>query len=242
MLQKDTNMQRVLILIALALYWVGCSDGNSDKVYINQTGEIAQTSQPLDTLSQTDTDNSQDTIISAYTTPDYVRLMEVAALNIEGVALDIALSEDCRFAYIAAGDRGLSVIDITDPYNPVLVSMYDTTQYVNHVEVIDGKAYVSYVAQTWNDYQSVNAFDVTDPYNLVYLGYYEGFMNNDHKTYSADGLIYYIDQEGFKVVREEDYQVIGRYDLFDTAYAFVINDGFAFIANGRNGLTVLKIN
>lgn len=238
-------MQKVLIVIALILYWAGCDSGG--KVYVPETRAPA--------LETTSADNGDDTemaqedqqdgdggvVISAYTTPDHVQIMEISALFTEGVALDIALSEDGDFAYIAVGDKGLSVVDISDPYNPELIGTYDTPQYVNHVDVVDSKVYVSYKAQEWSDYVAVSAFDVSDPYAVTLLGHYEGFRNNNHKLYTVDGLIYYIDREGFKIVRKSDYTIVGRYDLFDTAYAFVMRDGFAFVANGRNGLTVLKL-
>ncbi len=242
-------MQKILIVLVLLLYWAGCDSGGEVYVKAPQESHALQTTsvdedateEETSAGEESETDESGQGIISAYTTPDHLQIMEVSATFIEGVALDIALSENGDFAYIAAGDRGLTVVDISDPYNPKVLGTYDTPQYVNHVDVVDGRAYVSYKAQTWNDYVAVSAFDVSDPYAVQLLGSYEGFRNNNHKLYTIDGVIYYIDREGFKIVRRSDYTVVGRYDLFDTAYAFVMRDGFAFVANGRNGLTVLKI-
>lgn len=233
-------MQKVLIAIALVLYMIGCGNSASKRVYIQDNRDAA--SEQSAKIAETGTEASKSNMtISAHTSPGHVTIMEVAALYTEGVALDIALSDDGRFAYIAAGDAGLVVVDIRDPYNPAIVGTYDTKDYVNHVEVIDGKAFVAYKAQTWESYTRVDAFDVHDPYDLKYLGHYENFGDKNHKLISQNGLVYYIDREGFKVVRESDYEVVGRYDLFDTAYAFALWNGFAFVANGRNGLTVLKV-
>ncbi len=237
-------MQKILIFIALVLYIVGCGNSQKDRVYISKTGVSGseRTEQIAETGKETVQDGEKSVTISAKTLPDHLRIMEVAALSTEGVALDIALSADGMFAYIAAGDAGLVVIDIRDPYNPAVVGLYDTQDYVNHVDVIDGKAFVAYKAQTWDSYTRVDAFDVRNPLALKYLGHYEGFGDKNHKVISQKGLVYYIDNEGFKIVRESDYRVVGRYDLFDTAYAFAMHDGFAYVANGRNGLTVLKID
>ena len=166
--------------------------------------------------------------------------MEISSLYLEGVALDIAISKDGDFAYVASGDAGLNIVDISDPYNPKTVGYYDTLQYVNNVELVDGVAYVSYKAQEWSDFIAVSAFDVSDPYQAEILESHEVFTNNNHKRYTQNGLIYYVDKEGFKIINENDYKTVGRYDLFDTAYAFVMRENIAFIANGRNGLTVLK--
>ena len=217
-------MQKILIFISLLLYGVGCGT----------SGDTSRDTS-LDTLSAT-----SETVIKAYRTPEHIAITETATLSLEGVALDIALSEDGEFAYIASGDAGLQVVDIRDPYNPELVSLHDTPQYVNRVDVVDGIAYVSYRAQNWSDYISVTAFDVHNPWHVKNLGHYEGFQTNSHTVCEKEGLVFFVDHEGFKVVEAKDYHVIGRYDLFDTAYAFAMRDNFAFVANGRNGLTVLQ--
>jgi hypothetical protein len=233
-------MQKILIAVALVLYMIGCGNSPKERVYIPQ-GRDTTLSQTPQVAGTGDAVESPDVTISAHTLPDHVTIMEVAALSTEGVALDIALSDNGKFAYIAAGDAGLVVVDIQNPYNPVVVGTYDTKDFVNHVDLVNGKAYVAYKAQTWESYTRVDAFDVHDPYDLKYLGHYEGFGDKNHKVVSHNGLVYYIDREGFKIVRKSDYQVVGRYDLFDTAYAFALYKGFAFVANGRNGLTVLKV-
>ncbi len=231
-------MQKILILISLLLYWVGCGNGNQ-KLYVTDTAQPQSTIE--ETGSQVD-ETSGAGIISAEHQPDHVSLTEIAALSLEGVALDIALSDDGRYAYIASGDFGLSVVDVSYPYNPRLVDTIDTPQYANRVDVEEEKVYMRYKPQTWNDYVNVDAFDISDPAAPRLLGHYESFGNNDHKVASENGLDYYVDNQGLKVVRESDYRVIGRYDLFDTAYALALCDGYIFVANGRNGLTILKAN
>ncbi len=223
-------MQKLLIMISLLLYWAGCgSSVQSDK-----------SSSSLSHERQLQTEGN-DTPMQAQYTIDHVDISEISALFVEGVALDVSLSQWGDFIYMATGSEGMSVVDVSNPYDPVLIGNYDTYEYVNHVEVIENIAYVSYIAKTWDDYKSINAFNVADPYKAVYLGYFEGYKSNNHKLYSKDGLVYYIDDKGFKVLREKDYTIVGRYDLFDSAYAFVMKDNIAYIANGRNGLTILKV-
>jgi hypothetical protein len=215
-------MQKILILISLLLYGVGCGTTGQK----NSRTEIKT--------------YSDETVITAKHTLEHISVMEISVLSLEGVALDIVVDEDRGFAYIASGDAGLQIVDIHDPYNPKFAGLYDTPQYVNRVDIVNGVAYVSYQAQDWSEYVSVAAFDISNPYEAKSLGYYEGSMNNNHKLYSKDGLVYFVDQDGFKIVNEEDYSLIGRYDLFDTAYALSIVKNFVFVANGRNGLTILK--
>jgi len=216
-------MQKILILVSLLLYWVGCGGSGSQQAETSLT--------PL----------ASETVIKSHRTPDHIAITEVGVLALEGVALDIAISADGEFAYIASGDAGLQVVDIRDPYNPELVSLHDTPEYVNHVDIVEGIAYVSYRAQNWSDYISVTAFDVHNPYAVKDLGHYEGFVTNNHTVCEKEDFICFTDHEGLKVVKKSDYSIIGRYDLFDTAYAFAMRDNFAFVANGRNGLTVLEV-
>ncbi len=223
-------MQKILILMSLLLYWVGCgSTIKTDVGIVSNSNDRV-----LETLSQNST-------ISATQSISHIDITEISSLFLEGVALDISLSEWGDYAYLATGSEGLSVVDISNPYQPIVIGNYDAPEYVNHVEVIENIAYVTYVAKSWDDYTSIHAYNVSDPYAVKFLGYFEGYKSNNHKLYSKDGLIYFVDHEGFKVVREKDYTVIGQYDLFDTAYAFVMKDNIAYISNGRNGLTVLKV-
>ncbi len=224
-------MQKLLIIISLLLYWVGCGSVSKSHKTLSSSTQDRQ----LQTQSK---DSSQ---IKADYTIDHVDISEISSLFVEGVALDVSLSQWGDFIYMATGSEGLSVIDVSNPYEPIVVGNYDALEYVNHVEVIEDIAYVTYVAKTWDDYKSISAFNVADPYKVKYLGYFEGYKSNDHKLYSKNGLVYYIDDKGFKVLREKDYTVIGSYDLFDSAYAFVMKDNLAYIANGRNGLTILKV-
>ncbi len=226
-------MKKILIFISLLLYILGCGEGEvKSSVYYVPDSDRSKI--------QTTSLESEEFSVTADYTIDHVGISEISALFVEGVALDIAISEDGRFVYIATGSEGLAVVDVSDPYNPKLISNLDTPRYVNSVTVVNSIAYVTYKAQNWGDYLSINAFDISNPYDVKFIGYYEGFKSNSHKLISKDGLVYFVDQKGFKVVSETDYTVVGRYDLFDTAYAFVMKENFAFIANGRNGLTILK--
>jgi len=59
-----------------------------------------------------------------------------------GNVKDISLSGD--LVYIAAFERGLSVVDVSDPSRPEVVSSYETGHTVTGVWVSKGYAYVAY--------------------------------------------------------------------------------------------------
>ena len=215
-------MQKFLLLVSLLLYWVGCGSTGST----TQEGSYETLS---DTVEQ----------IKATRIPDHISVTEIAAMSLEGTAVDIVLDETCETAYIALGDRGVNIVDVSNPYRPVLIRRYETPQYINHVELDGNILYASYQPQTWSSYESVMTFDVTNPYDARPIGLFEE-NGVAHTSVQLDMLCYFVDREGFKIKSIEEGKTIGRYDLFDTAYALAVSDPYVFVANGRNGLTVLK--
>jgi len=224
-------MQNILIFLTIILYWVGC--GNEVQRTQTDTTQVSE--------AATITSQSSDIQITTSYSLEYIQISEIGALFVEGVALDVALSMDGDFAYLATGSEGLSVINISNPYTPKVIGNYEVIDYVNYVEVEDNIAYVSYVQESVSEYRNLYTYDIYNPYAVQFLGFYDGSYKNNHHVYETENLLYYIDQEGFKVARKSDYKVIGRYDLFDSAYAFAMQDNIAYVANGRNGLTILKV-
>ena len=60
------------------------------------------------------------------------------------------------YAYLAAGYSGFSVVDVSDPWNPVEVGHYDTPRAARSVQVSGNYAYVS-------DLKWVRVFDISIP-------------------------------------------------------------------------------
>lgn len=223
-------MKQLFIILTSILLFVGCGSSNG------------KTSEKLKTYSTNDV-----TITSTHTTSNTLKLTNsnqtyieyVTTIGIYGEALDIALSDNGDIAYIASGDYGLQVLDISNPEYPRLLGTYDSYGYVNHVEVIGNIVYASYAAQTWDDYERINAYDITYPTNAKYLGYHEGYTSNNHQSVEIDKYLYYILNNSLYTVNKtkNDYQ---SYQLYNP-YALAICNRHAFIANGRNGVTILKV-
>jgi len=221
-------MKQLFLIFTSAILFLGCGGGN------NTTHETLST-------------HSTTTITSTYTTSNSTKLTSssqpyiehITTVGIHGKALDIALSDNGDFAYIASGDFGLQVLDISNPQHPSLIGTYDAYGYVNHVEVIENVVYASYIAQTWEDYERINAYDITYPDDAQYLGYHEGYTSNDHQSVESDGYLYYLSNSSLYAVNKSrnDYQ---SYSLY-TPYALAVCNGYAFVANGRDGVTILKV-
>ena len=67
-------------------------------------------------------------------------------------------------AYVADGPGGLQIIDVSNPSNPILISVYDTFDYASSVSVVNG---IAYVAAYYND--GLQMIDVTNPANPTFI-------------------------------------------------------------------------
>ncbi len=174
-----------------------------------------------------------------------VNVEGVKRFNVEGVAVDIALSEDGRIAYIATGDAGLEVVDVSTPEYPYLIFRDDLPEYANFVEVHDGVVYVGYVPEGLGSQYSMRAYDVQNPYRPYYIGSRQGKSGVAHSEATSGAYYYEVGQEGLGIYRYEDARSVRKvasYYLHDTAYALALHNNYIFVANGRVGLSILKTN
>lgn len=223
-------MKQLFIILTSAILFWGCGSSNrttSEKLSAYSTNDVTITS----THSSS---NSVELTSSSQTYIEYI-----TEIGMHGEALDIALSDNGDYAYVASGDFGLQILDISTPKHPVLIGTYDAYGYVNHVEVIGNIVYASYIAQTWDNYERINAYDITYPDNAEYLGYYEGYTSNDHQSVEIDNYLYYLSNGSLYAVNKirNEYQSYALY----TPYALAVCDGYAFVANGRDGVSIFKV-
>ncbi len=69
-----------------------------------------------------------------------------------------------NLAYLADGEVGLDLVDISDPNNPILLGNYDTDGKANKVDIVDNIAYVA------SGTGGLQIIDVSDPQNPTLLG------------------------------------------------------------------------
>ena len=223
---------KYLLIITSLLLFLGCQDDKKS----NGTKISASSNTNKTFINNTDNDNNSFIATSNSINTD---IEFIKTIGINGIALDISLSDDGDFAYVASGDYGLQILDISDPIYPELIGTYDTYGYVNHVEVIGNIAFVSYVAQTWENYERLNAYDITYPEDAQYLGYYEGYKSNNHQLIETDNKFYHLFNKSLFVTSKEDTRYQSSYALYDP-YAIALHKGYVFVANGMDGITILK--
>ena len=217
------------LLVALVLVLSGCG---GDSVRDGSRGPTSSSS--IRMTSSTFSNSSVD-----------VQIESLKRFNVEGVAVDIALSEDGRIAYVATGDAGLEVIDISTPEYPKFIFRDDLPEYANFVEVKDGVVYVGYVPEGLASQYSMRAYDVQNPYRPYYIGSSQGRSGVAHSEATQGAYYYEVNQEGLEIYHYEDARSVRKvasYYLHDTAYALALHDNYVYVANGRVGLSILKTN
>jgi len=138
--------------------------------------------------------------------------------------------------------ESFKIIDVSDPYNINLVSIYGDFQNEFYDIVIDDN-----FAYTTSDDMGIVVIDVSNPispnlvqvidYNATFISMHNDILlvskkyNNFH-TYNGIGIINIEDINNINVVGE-----------FKTCKAntFCINNDYAYVANGFRGLTILDV-
>ena len=170
--------------------------------------------------------------------------------DIEGVA---ALGD---YAYVAGGQAGLHVIDITVPGAPVLISTINTTKYAESVETV--RTFVDGVlvdlALVVEGTEGITTYNITDPLNVVPF---------NQGTTAVDGQRIFVEEpddpndpyivylaESWKGVRifESDTSRPGLLEYHGVfsgtqgyAMGIAVRDGWAYIADDEMGLAVLDV-
>ncbi len=103
---------------------------------------------------------------------------------------DESVSVRDRYAYVAAGEAGLQIVDISQPANPRVVASIRTGGHAWAVALGGSHAYVA------DEYNGLRIIDVSDPQEPVEVGFYDvpglhdffhGVALEGHHVYVADG-------------------------------------------------------
>jgi murein DD-endopeptidase MepM/ murein hydrolase activator NlpD len=158
--------------------------------------------------------------ISSIDTPNYARGVKVSG----------------NYAYIADGESGLRIIDITDTDNPNEISSYNTPGDAKKVTLSGSYAYIA-------DYTSgLRIINISTPSNPIESGYYDSpgdardVYVNETYAYLADGY------SGLRIINISDpsnpYE-IGFFDTQGSAYGIDVKDQIAYVADFTGGLRII---
>ncbi len=141
------------------------------------------------------------------------------------------------YAYIADGNNGLHIVDVSDPSNPTFVGAVDTPGYANAVYVTGDYAYI---ADGSNGLQVVNVSDPAHPQ-----------LAGSFKTSSAANGVYaagsyaYIANGGtgltvIDVSNPASPTLVGTKDTSGNTLNVYVNNNYVYVTDDDNGLLVLQ--
>ena len=146
------------------------------------------------------------------------------------------------YAYVAAGDAGLVILDVTDPENPV------ETGYINLEEMSIGQVIVEQDIVYVSTYGRVLIFciDVSNAETPQVLSCYdtESFNNEDTNLRVSNGYVYYVDGNWLKIVAFSDPrnpEEIGEFETIPEIRNLFISNDYAYIIDSSDDLTVLDV-
>ncbi|MBN1825297.1 MAG: hypothetical protein JW958_03450 [Candidatus Eisenbacteria bacterium] len=146
------------------------------------------------------------------------------------------------YAYVAAGENGLNVYDITDPANAQQVSSVFTGGEATDIEVVDGYAYLG------DGTVGLSILDVIDPANAQLIGQYPTLGRGAAGMDEEDGYLFLADGGNGVVVLDltvpADPTYFAKYKPATANYWFydvaASDNGLVFAAVGDDGILPLE--
>lgn len=166
-------------------------------------------------------------------------LVVLGSLDTSGWAQGLTLSGN--FAYLADGDAGLQVMDISNPANPQRVGGYDTSEYALAVVVSGNCAYVA------DGFSGVQAIDVSNPANPHRVGGYQT-SNMFAETLAVSGNHLFVVGDEALHLRVLDISdpanphQVGGCQIGGDADGITVSGHYAFLVDGDFGLRVVDIS
>lgn len=163
--------------------------------------------------------------------PTFVASIPIGSSGINGLYLS------GNYLYAAAGNNGLAVIDVTNPANPQLNNVFNTTGVASDVAVNGGFAYVA------DSYNGMLILDVTSPQSPVYkskftgTGQILGLYANNNNVFCADNT-YGI--ENVNVSNASSPNKVGYIQTNSSANNIFYSGGYIFLAAAEGGLGIYQ--
>nr|WP_321417407.1 PGF-pre-PGF domain-containing protein [uncultured Methanomethylovorans sp.] len=143
-----------------------------------------------------------------------------------------------NYAYVADGDSGLSIINISNPAVPTLTHTYDTAGHAYGISVVSNYAYIAdgnnglVIANISNPASptSMGSYATYDAQNIVVSGNYAYIADDSH------GLVIIDITNPASPVFEDSYNTAGY------GYGVTISGSYVYVADFDNGLVILHVD
>lgn len=171
-----------------------------------------------------------------------------------GVAVGLAV--DGSYAYLANGNAGLAIVDVSNPDAPVEISAIDSRGYfAEHVAVAGGFAYLTVKNTDRGD--EIQIFDVADPYRPRRVSAYSAIdhvraRGQAYRDIAISNRIAHVPTEwGLELIDISDPSrpVTAGYTDLDVSltgasltFAIAVHEGTAFVVAGAQGVIVVDVS
>jgi len=149
---------------------------------------------------------------------------------------DVAIKD--QYAYLTAYDKGVDIIDISDPKNPQLVATLQTDDLATSLEIQDHTLYIA------DRRGGVIIADITDPSDPKRIATVKSYQAQD---VLIDGSMLYIanGKGGIKIVdvqEKTDPKLLSDLKLADKTRALAMENGMLYVATRYAGVTVIDVS
>ncbi len=186
------------------------------------------------------------TVVEDETTTVNVRLTtEVGYYDTPGEAMDICVMNwgGPIYAYVADGNSGLRIIDVSTPSTPTELGHCDTpgTAYGVCIRGVPHQEAFAFIA---DGNSGLRIIDISNPSNPTEVGHYDtpgtayGVCLYGAYAYVADG------NSGLLIIdisNPSNPTEVGHFDTPGTAYGVWSDGYYAFVADGNSGLRVIDV-
>jgi len=147
---------------------------------------------------------------------------------------DVALSENLAFLLM---DKGICVVDVSDPSNPLKVGLLDVGSSNSGIFVLSPYAYIA-------DYNRLYIIDVSTPLAPSIIGRYSKGSLVGVDVYVSNSHAYIALQSGLRVLDVADPDNIKEvaYNNEHGANSVFVNGDYAYVADKDDGLWILDVS
>jgi Ca2+-binding RTX toxin-like protein len=144
-----------------------------------------------------------------------------------------------NYAYVAATDKGLQIIDISNPTSPTLKGNYDTNGDAYGVQVVGNYAYVA------DGDSGLQIIDISNPTSLTLKGNY--YTSGYATGVQVVGNYAYVADVGYglqiiDISNPTSPTLKGNYYTSGNARGVQVVGNYAYVADGDSGLQIIDIS
>mgnify|MGYP003675575835 CR=1 FL=1 len=158
----------------------------------------------------------------------------LGSFHTDSIISDIDIAEST--AFVLFDDTGLHIFDVSDPANPMLLGVYESTNTNRSLQVVGNKAYMT----DRNGMHIIDVSNSSDPTRLSFTeteGQARGITVANDKAYVADGTR---GLQVFDISTPSSPMLQGFYSASASSHVAVRNN-FAYLCNGSK-LEILNIS